>query len=105
MITDYVKRHGLKPAMRAFSVNDTMINGAPRTWAQPRYPPAKTSNTRQPPGQIHTKKVLTRTQPKVHQRNDNASHHIIITAVSFRPHQKFPDFCPVTSPPVCNTVN
>ena len=29
MTTDYVKRHGLKPAMRAFSVNDTMINGAP----------------------------------------------------------------------------
>ena len=29
MITDYVKRHGLKPTMRAFSVNDTMINGAP----------------------------------------------------------------------------
>ena len=29
MTTDYVKRHGLKPTMRAFSVNDTMINGAP----------------------------------------------------------------------------
>ena len=28
MTTDYVKRHGLKPTMRAFSVNDTMINGA-----------------------------------------------------------------------------
>ena len=29
MTTDYVKRHGLKPTMRAFSVNDTVINGAP----------------------------------------------------------------------------
>ena len=29
MTTDYVKRHRLKPTMRAFSVNDTMINGAP----------------------------------------------------------------------------
>ena len=28
MTTDYVNRHGLKPTMRAFSVNDTMINGA-----------------------------------------------------------------------------
>ena len=32
MTTDYVKRHGLKPTMRAFSVNDTMINGAPEQW-------------------------------------------------------------------------
>ena len=108
MTTDYVERHGLKPAMRAFSVNDTMINGAPEH------------------GHIlaiHLPKLRTLVNPqvkfieKIHQhehnqkryhRNDKAAsllHHVIITTVSFCPHQKFPDFCPVNSPPVCNSVN
>ena len=30
LTTNYVKRHGLTSTMRAFSVNDTMINGAPK---------------------------------------------------------------------------
>ena len=37
MTTDYVKRHGLKPTMRAFSVNDTMINGAPEQGEGERF--------------------------------------------------------------------
>ena len=53
MTTDYVKRHGLKPTMRAFSVNDTMINGAPEHGHNPAIHLPKLRTPHQPSGHNH----------------------------------------------------